>query len=115
MNNDFQFDSLVKKMALEHQPELPSPGAIWWRAQILKKQAEAERIERPAKIMRAFAAIISLVVVVGLWSSEVNGISGILSRLGAFPFTPLLIVAAVMGIALIGVTLWSTARFKSQS
>ena len=53
MNNDFEFDSLIKKMAADHQPELPSPGVIWWRAQILKKQAEKERIERPLTIMRA--------------------------------------------------------------
>ena len=38
MNNDFEFDSLIKKMAADHQPELPSPGVIWWRAQILKSR-----------------------------------------------------------------------------
>lgn len=36
MNNEFELDSLIKKMADGHQPELPSPGLIWWRAQILK-------------------------------------------------------------------------------
>ena len=60
MNNDFEFDSLIKKMAAEHQPELPSPGLIWWRAQIFKKQAEKERIERPLTIMRLVAAAVSL-------------------------------------------------------
>jgi hypothetical protein len=125
MNNDFEFDSLIKKMAAgheaghqaehqaEHQPELPSPGVIWWRAQILKKQAEAERIERPAKIMRGFAVVISLVVLAGLWGSEVMGIRGIFS-VNVFPFTPFLILGAVIGIAFIGVMLWS-ARLKSQS
>ena len=121
MNNDFELDSLIKKMAAEHQaepgveslPELPSPGAIWWRAQILKKQAEAERIERPAKIMRAFAVVISLVVLAGLWGSEAMGIRGIFSR-NVFPFAPFLILGAAAGIALIAVMLWS-AKLKSQS
>jgi hypothetical protein len=120
MNNDFEFDSLIKKMAaghqLEHQtahqPELPSPGVIWWRAQILKKQAEAERIERPVKIMRALSVIISLVVVAGLWISQGSGIRGIFSVDG-FPFV--LIAGAVIGLGFIALLLWSTARFKSQT
>jgi len=112
MNNDFEFDSLVKNMAMEHQPELPSPGVIWWRAQILKKQAKAERIERPAKIMRAFAVIISLVVVAGLWSNEVNGTHGI-TRVELFPLMLLVFVGAVIGIGFLGIALRSSARFKN--
>jgi hypothetical protein len=122
MNNDFEFDSLIKKMAaghqLEHQtahqPELPSPGVIWWRAQILKKQAEAERIERPVKIMRALSVIISLVVVAELWISQGSGIRSIFSVDG-FPFVPMLIAGAVIGLGFIGLLLWSTARFKRQT
>jgi hypothetical protein len=121
MNNDFEFDSLIKKMAAGHQaergaesqPQLPSPGVIWWRAQILKKLAEAKRIERPAKIMRGFAVVISLVVLAGLWGSEAFGIRGIFS-MNLFPFVPFLILGAIAGIAFIAVMLWS-ARLKSQS
>lgn len=113
MNNDLEFDSLVKSMATEHQPELPSPGVIWWRAQILKKQAEAERIERPAKIMRTFAVIISLVVVAGLWSTEANGMHDAFTRADLFPLALLVIVGAVIGIGFIGITLRDTARFKN--
>jgi hypothetical protein len=65
-NNELQFDSLIKKMAAAHQPELPSPDMIWWRAQILKKQAEKQRIERPVTIMRIAAAAFFLLVLVGL-------------------------------------------------
>jgi hypothetical protein len=116
MNNDFEFDSLIKKMAAGHEAEhleLPSPGVIWWRAQILKKQAEAERIERPAQIMRGFAVVISLVVLAALWGSEVIGIRGIFS-VNAVPFAPFLILGAAVGIALIGVMLWS-ATLKSHN
>jgi hypothetical protein len=40
-----------------------SPGVIWWRAQIQKKLAEKERIERPLVIMRMLATIACLALV----------------------------------------------------
>jgi hypothetical protein len=108
MNNDFEFDSLIKKMAADHQPELPNPGVIWWRAQILKKQAEKERIERPFTIMRALAAVLCLAVVVGLWMSQADGISAIFNRAGGFPFA-FLVAGVGIGIGCIGL-MWWTAR-----
>ena len=109
-NNDLEFDSLVKKMAAKHQPELPSPDAIWWRAQILKKQAERERIERPFTIMRTLAAIMCLAVVAGLWISQADGISATLNRVDGFPFASLLVVGAVIGMVFIGLLWWTTSE-----
>ena len=109
-NNDFEFDSLIKKMAADHQPELPSPGVIWWRAQILKKQAEKERIERPLTIMRSLAAVVCLAVVVGLWISQAAGISVLLSGADGFPFAPLLVVGVVIGIGCIGLIWWKASE-----
>jgi hypothetical protein len=110
MNNDLEFDSLIKKMAAGHQPELPRPDVIWWRAQILKKQAEKERIERPFAIMRALSAVLCLVVVAGLWISQSDGISAILNRADGFPFTLLLVVGMVIGIGCIGLMWWATSE-----
>ena len=110
MNNDVEFDSLVKKMAAGHQPELPSPDVIWWRAQILKKQAEKQRIERPVTIMRIAAAALFLVVVVWLWTSEAGSMSDALERLGAFPFVPLLLAAAVIGLVVMALMWWTTSE-----
>lgn len=110
MNNDFEFDSLIKKMAADHQPELPSPGVIWWRAQILKKQAEKKRIERPLTIMRALAALLCLAVVVGLWMSLAAGINGILSRAGGFPFASISVLGVVIGIGCIGLMFWKASE-----
>lgn len=109
MNNDFEFDSLIKKMATAHRPELPSPDVIWWRAQILKKQAEKERIERPFTIMRILAAIVGVAVVAGVWISQADGINAILNQAGGFPSVSLLIAGAVIGIGFIGM-MWWTAR-----
>jgi hypothetical protein len=115
MNNDFEFDALIKKMAADHQPELPISGVIWWRAQILKKHAEKERIERPFIVMRFVAAVASVLVLVGLWVSQADGIRSTLSRVGGFPLVSFMIVGTVIGIGFIGLMWWSTTRTRSQS
>ncbi len=66
---DVQLNSMIQQMAWQHQPELPSPGEIWWRARIQKKFAEKERIERPLVIMRMLAGTVGLVVVAWLVSN----------------------------------------------
>jgi len=109
MNSDFEFDSLIKKMAAEHQPELPSPSLVWWRAQILKKQAEKERIERPVTIMRILASVIGLCVVLGLLV-QADGVRGVFSRVGVLSFAPLLIGGTVVGIAFIALMWWTTTE-----
>lgn len=110
MNNDFEFDSLIKKMAADHQPELPSPGVIWWRAQILKKQAEKERIERPFTIMRALALVLCVAIVAALWFSHADGISAILSRSGGYPVVAILIAMVAIGIGCIGLIWWKASE-----
>jgi len=53
---------MLKRMAEDHRPQLPSPGLIWWRAQILRKQQEQARIERPVRIMQIVGLVVCLVV-----------------------------------------------------
>ena len=45
--NDSELDAILKQMATGHWPQLPSPGLIWFRAQIVRKARQRERIERP--------------------------------------------------------------------
>ena len=110
MNNDLEFDSLIKKMAAGHQPELPSPDVIWWRAQILKKQAEKQRIERPMTIMRIAATALLLLVVVWLWTSDAGSMRDAWSRLGGFPLVPLLLAGAVVGLVVMALMWWTTSE-----
>ncbi|MFI5104810.1 MAG: hypothetical protein ACHP79_07800 [Terriglobales bacterium] len=110
MNSDFEFDSLIKKMAASHQPELPSPGLIWWRAQILKKQVEKERAERPFAIMRLLAAAVSLIVIVGLWAGQSESIRAVFGRLMVLPFGPLLFAGAAVGLAVMALMWWTTSE-----
>src|SRR5215467_2296034 len=106
-NNDLEFDSLIKRMAAEHRPELPSPDVIWWRAQLLKKQAEKQRIERPVTIMRIAAATLLLLVMVWLWTIEAGSMRDAWGRLGAFAFVPLLLAVAVIGLVAMAL-MWRT-------
>jgi hypothetical protein len=102
MNNEFELDSLLKQMADSHRPELPSPGLIWWRAQVLRKQKEKERIERPLMIMRGVAAAACvgafLVFLVSNWGQ-------LELRWDGVPlFAPLLVtvLVAFLGLAFLG-------------
>jgi len=71
MNNfDHELDELMKSMAQGHQPELPSPGLIWWRARIQRKLAARERIERPMRIMRAISLAIVCLVLLALLAAN---------------------------------------------
>lgn len=76
MNNQFDLDAVLKQMADDHRPELPSPGLIWWRAQILKKQKDKELIERPMVIMRGVAAATCVVALVVLLISSWGQLQG---------------------------------------
>ena len=98
------------KMAAGHQAELPSPDVIWWRAQILKKQAEKQRIERPVAIMRIAAAALFLLVVVWLLTNEAGSMRDAWGLLGALPFVPLLLAAAVIGLVAIALMWWTTSE-----
>src|SRR5258708_14983342 len=105
-NNDVQFDSLIKQMAQEHQPQLPDPGIIWWRAQILKKQTDKERIERPLVIMRLVAATVCVAVVLGfLMASWGQAQPATTDAHGSFPM-PLIVIRPLGCAVLLGLRAW---------
>ena len=60
--NDSDLDAILKQMATENRPQLPSPGLIWFRAQIARKAWQKERIERPLVVMRVLTALIGAVL-----------------------------------------------------
>jgi len=70
--NDSDLDAILRQMAAEHRPQLPSPGLLWFRAQIAQKAWQKERIERPLAVMRGLAgltcAVLLLVFVAGDWA-----------------------------------------------
>jgi len=107
--NDSQLDSLIKKMAQDHQAEVPSPDLIWWRAQILKKQALKDRVERPMMIMRMVAAIVCLAVFLGLAARNWGQFQVTMDRTSwlMMPLGILVVAASLVSAALL---VWSPAK-----
>ncbi|HKD45676.1 MAG TPA: hypothetical protein VKD24_08460 [Candidatus Angelobacter sp.] len=108
MNNEPQLDSVLKQMADDHQPELPSPSLIWWRAQLLRKQQDRARIERPIMVMRQVAMVVCLVLFAALgaanWQELQMRLAGTSWLL--IPF----IIALAMASLLSASALWPSAK-----
>jgi uncharacterized membrane protein len=100
MNSEHQLDSLLKQVAEAHRPELPSPDLIWWRAQILRKQEQRERIERPIVVMRRVAIVACAFACVALLAAYWQSFQAMVGR-GTWALLPL-------GIAALAVFLVST-------
>jgi hypothetical protein len=52
------------------QVKLGSAGTLWWRAQLRRRRAAVERIERPLMSAQIFALAVSLLAAVGLAAFE---------------------------------------------
>lgn len=108
-NNDVQFDSLLKQMAQDHQPQLPDPGIIWWRARILKKQADRERIERPLVFMRLAAPTVCVAVLLGFLTASWKQAEPAASPAHVAFLGPLLVLGALGCALLVALLVWSPA------
>lgn len=51
---------------LAARPALPSAELVWWRAQLRKRQAAMERVQRPLRGAEVFGVALTLCVAVGL-------------------------------------------------
>ncbi len=103
--NDHQLDAILKGMAEQGEPRLPSAGQIWFRALILRKMRRRERIERPLVVMRATAVAICLVGALAL-AGEMGGLAGRSYAL------PLLALTAGVLIAAFLLAIWPAAKSK---
>jgi hypothetical protein len=103
VNNETQIGSLLKQMAADHRPELPSPDLIWWRAHMLRKQEQKQRIEKPIRIVLQLAIAVCtvalLALLVGNWASlatAINGASAPLLALGIFALAVPLVSVVIL-------------------
>lgn len=112
---------------------LPDPGILWWRAQIRRRSAAVERMNRPLAGAQGFAlamgALTLIVLVVtqvrhGLnwpawWSTLQDSSSGIaepLQWLGAHSTNLLLIIPALATLAVLaGMAAWLAVERDSRS
>jgi len=109
MRNDSDLDAILKQMAAEHRPQLPSPGLIWFRAQLLRKAQQKERIERPMVVMRGLAgltcAVIFLLVAASSWEKMQDGMGQ-----QGWLLLPLVLLTFGASLASGVILLWSPAK-----
>jgi hypothetical protein len=109
MKNDNTLDQLLKEMAADHRPQLPSPGFLWWRAKLHRKQKEKERIERPLIVMQQVAAVASGAVFVALLADDFGRMQTVI-RNNSWFLMPLLILAVAAALVSTALPLWSRAK-----
>jgi hypothetical protein len=107
--NGSDLAAILKQMATKHRPQLPSPGLIWFRAQIVRKAWQKERIERPLVVMRGLAgltgAVILLLLVAGNWGQMQDAIDH-----RRWFLLPLLLLTLTASLASGAILLWSPAK-----
>jgi hypothetical protein len=82
---------------------LVSPGVLWWRAQLRRRQAAVERVGRPILGAQIFALAVNLLLIVAFLAYQARHGLGWLSRLEQFP----------QSFALHLESLWSSALISS--
>ncbi len=105
VSSEQQLDCLLKQMADAHRPELPSPELIWWRAQILRKQEQRKRIERPIIVMRMVATVACVAICLALLPANWQAVQEVLANTG-WMLLPLGIAALVL-CAVSALLVWS--------
>ena len=112
MRNDSDLDAILKQMATEHRPQLPSPALIWFRAQIVRRARQKERIERPLVVMRGLAGlaggVILLLLVASNWGQMQDEMDHRRWFLLSFLLLTVLTVTASLASGVI--LLWSRAK-----
>jgi hypothetical protein len=111
--NDADLDAMLKQMATEHRPQLPSPGLIWFRAQLVHKARQKERIERPLVVMRGLASLIGAVLMFALVAVNWREFQDTMDNQRSFVLPLLLTVTASLASG--ALLLWSRAKRREPS
>jgi hypothetical protein len=64
---------------------LESPGVIWWRAQLRRRNADLERIRRPILGAQIFAVAVALIATAVLFASQAKQSGGWLAWIADIP------------------------------
>ena len=74
-----------ERAAASAEPRLESPGAIWWRAQLRRRNAAIERISRPILGAQVFAVAVALIAAVVFLVSEAKQSAGLFAWIADAP------------------------------
>lgn len=85
---------------------LESPGVIWWRAQLRRRNAALQQVARPLKVAQMFAMAVVVSFAAGFGVSELRHSSEWMERIEAISWGSVLsgwgLVIAVMGVVGVG-------------
>jgi hypothetical protein len=109
MRNDSDLDAILRQMAAEHRPQLPSPGLIWFRAQLLRKAQQKERIERPLVVMRLLVLIAGAVLLPALVAANWGQMRYAMNHQSSF-LLPLLLLTLTASLASGAILFWSPGK-----
>jgi hypothetical protein len=69
--NDTEFQNHLRSMGgPEEERPLPTPDAIWWRAELQRRLAAEERAIRPVRIVEQLACAACLLAAVVLFAAR---------------------------------------------
>jgi hypothetical protein len=89
-----------------HAPQLPSPGLLWWRAQIRRRNADLERMTRPIAVAEKIALLLVLVataaMVAWLYRPLASWFSNIWAPFSTLGQVPGLLMLAAGSLAVFG-------------
>jgi len=74
-----------ERAAASAQPRLESPGAIWWRAQLRRRNAAIERISRPILGAQVFAVAVAVIAAVAFLVSQAKQSVGLVAWIADAP------------------------------
>ncbi len=74
-----------ERAAASAQPRLESPGALWWRAQLRRRNAAIERISRPILGAQVFAVAVAVIAAVAFLVSQARQSTGWLAWIADTP------------------------------
>src|SRR5579864_5669916 len=84
--------------AIEPPRPLPSPGILWWRAQIRRRNAAIESVTRPIAIAEIVALLVVLLAAVALVAWQYQQLAGWFSSV----WGPLSSVTQIPGLIVLG-------------
>ena len=79
---------------------LPDPALIWWKAQLIEKQAAQARVIRPMEIAQWASLVVAVAATVVLGALNWSAVKGMLEPFGVTLWIPAAAVLILMGLGL---------------
>jgi hypothetical protein len=106
-SDDFILDNALKKLTEEHRPELPSPGLIWFRAQVVRKFHQKKKVEQPVVVMCGLVSLASVMFLANFVAGNWGPIQDAWKQVSWFVLPTLFVTIAALAAS------WALVRKSS--